>query len=78
MGLLGEKVEVVFFDVTTLSFASDNVKRLLKSSTKTSDLKFRGQTPLYTRYEEHCPLSIPVLNSPERRLSKSVLHFKVD
>ena len=32
---------------------------------------------LRPRYEEHCPLSIPVLNSPERELSKSVVHFKV-
>ena len=29
------------------------------------------------RYEEHCPLSISVLNSPERRLPESVLHFGI-
>ena len=29
------------------------------------------------RSEEHCPLPIPVLNSPERRLSRSVVHFGI-
>ena len=29
------------------------------------------------RSEEHCPLPIPVLNSPERRLSESVVHFGI-